>query len=269
MGKLTSRFGRLLKMELSPDPMKLRWDHFLNDQTTIPLTLSLVNAVPDSKLRDTKYLETELLPALGLNDENLNEQPEELSKFFGTGLHIFQYPNQFAAYLAWLSDHATETRSYVEIGSRWGGTFIITCEWLRRIGAPLNTVIAIDPIGETPLLKAYGQHLSKQSTNYSFVKDLSSSPVVRSLFESTQPSFVFIDGDHSMNGALSDHMLARKSADIIVHHDIASDACPESTTLWQYLKELESRRFDHFEFIDQYTSVQGSFLGIGALKRST
>lgn len=249
------------------NPIQARWDYFQNNQATIPATIALVESVPEDKLRDSLFLERELIPALGLNDENLQEQPEELAKFFGTGLHIFQYPNQFARYLAWLTANANDTNTYVEIGSRWGGTFIITCEWLRRIGAPLKSAIAIDPIGETPMLKTYGEHLSRQKIEYQFVKDYSTSQAVRALFHHHRPDFVFIDGDHSMRGALADHMLARESAQIIVHHDVASDACPETTALWNALKELEAAVFTASEFIDQYPSVHGSFLGIGALRR--
>jgi hypothetical protein len=62
-------------------------------------------------------------------------------------------------------------------------------------------------------------------------------------------------------------MMARQSASIIVHHDISSDACPQTTLLWSALKELESEVFVAIDFVEQYPSVKGSFLGIGALKR--
>ena len=57
--------------------------------------------------------------ALGLNNENLREQPPELASSFGTGLHLWQYPIQMGRYLSFLAAHA-EANSYVEIGSRWG-----------------------------------------------------------------------------------------------------------------------------------------------------
>ena len=249
------------------NPIAARWNHFSRSLDSIPATIALIQAVPEDKFKDVAFLEEKLIPALGLNDENLEEQPKELAQFFGSGLHIFQYPNQLARYMAWLAEYATETRSYVEIGTRWGGTLIVICEWLRRIGTPLSSVTAIDPIGETPLLEAYGNHLSQQAIQYRFLSDSSASQAVADWFLNLRPDFVFIDGDHSMKGALADHMLARKSAQIIVHHDIASDSCPETTLLWQALKELEAGTFTSTEFIDQYKSVNGSFLGIGALKK--
>jgi cephalosporin hydroxylase len=249
------------------NPIQERWDYFRNHPATIPAAIALVESVPEDKLKDVDYLEKKLIPSLGLNDENLREQPMELKQFFGTGLHIFQYPNQFARYMVWLAEHAKHSKTYVEIGSRWGGTFIVTCEWLRRLGAPLKTAIAIDPIGETPMVQSYGEHLVRQGIKYEFIKDYSTSHAVRSLFTKHNPDFVLIDGDHSMRGALADHMLVRDSAEIIVHHDISSDACPDTTALWQALKELEAAGFTATEFTDQYPSVDGSFLGIGALKR--
>ena len=249
------------------DPVAARWDHFSRTLDSVPTAIALIENVPDDKLKDLLFLEEKLIPALGLNNENLQEQPEELAPFFGTGLHVFQYPNQLADYMAWLSENATETRSYVEIGTRWGGTFIVICEWLRRIGAPLSSVTAIDPIGETPLLQAYGNHLRQHGIHYRFAQKSSRSKEVGDLFVELQPDFVFIDGDHSMGGALADHVLARKSAAIIAHHDIASDSCPETTALWQALKEIEVDTFTAAEFTDQYPSVHGSYLGIGTLRR--
>jgi cephalosporin hydroxylase len=249
------------------NPLQERWDYFQKNPGIVPDAVALIASTPADKLRDIAFLERELIPALGLNDENLNEQPAELSKFFGQGLHIFQYPNQFARYMVWLAENAHEAQCYVEIGSRWGGTFILVCEWLRRIGAPLKSAIAIDPIGETPMMKDYGRHLSKQGVDFQFIKDLSTSNTVQNLFKTKRPDFVFIDGDHRLMGALADHMLARQYASIIVHHDIASDACPETTALWNALKELEATLFTATDFTDQYPSVNGSFLGIGALKK--
>jgi hypothetical protein len=39
---------------------------------------------------DVSFLEHELIPALGLNDEVLHEQPPEFSASFGRGLHLWQ-----------------------------------------------------------------------------------------------------------------------------------------------------------------------------------
>ena len=94
----------------------------------------------------------QLLCRLGLNNEHLYEFPRELALCYGHGLRMFQYPVQLAPYLAWLALHAQAVHSYVEIGPRWGGTFIVVAEVLRRANPRLRSIAAVDPIGEAPLL---------------------------------------------------------------------------------------------------------------------
>ena len=55
---------------------------------------------------DVNYLEKILIPELGLNNEMLHEQPQELKKYFGKGLHLWQYPSQLARYSVWLIHNA-------------------------------------------------------------------------------------------------------------------------------------------------------------------
>jgi len=214
---------------------------------------------------DAVYLENEFIPQLGLNDESLREQPAELSPFFGKGLHLWQYPSQLSKYLVWLSYNAKSIRRYMEIGSRWGGTFILISEWLKKIGAPLDLCIAVDPIQETPFLRRYREIASCPVL---YIRSLSTALEFDSVLNSSRPDFVFIDGDHSMRGVMSDHLKVRKFSNIIVHHDISSQSCPDTSLFWQYLKHAEDG-FDFFEFIDQYPSVKGRYLGIGALRRKT
>ncbi|MFN5669123.1 hypothetical protein, partial [Bradyrhizobium sp.] len=100
-----------------------------------------------------------------------------------------------------------------------------------------------------------------------YMQDYSTSPLVAAHVEQLKPDFVFIDGDHSLRGAMLDHLLVRSHARIIAHHDIHSQACPDTTLLWTALKQFEAPIFDTFEFTSQYPSVNGAFLGIGAMKR--
>ena len=81
-----------------------------------------------------------------------------------------------------------------------------------------------------------------------------------------KPDFVFVDGDHTLRGALADHLMVREHARIIVHHDIHSEACPDTTLLWQALEKLERDNFELSAFVEQYPSVGGAFLGIGVMK---
>ena len=124
---------------------------------------------------DVKFLENELIPSIGLNNENLNEQPAELAKFFGKGLHLWQYPSQLAKYLVWIANNANSIKNYTEIGCRWGGTFILINEWLKKIGAPIESSIAIDPIEATPFIKRY---IEICDTPVVYLQNFSTSPEV-------------------------------------------------------------------------------------------
>jgi len=239
----------------------------------IPEAIRSIRALDRSQCLDRRFLEVEFIPALGLNDEILQEQPPELAEAYGKGLHIWQYPKQLAGYLAWLVDVAPNTNSYMEIGSRWGGMCILIAEWLRHNGADLRTIIAVDPIAPSPFLQAYSRFLvgDKQDgrlpPELMYAQALSTSVRVRQLVDQVRPDSVFVDGDHRLGGALADHMMARQYARIVVHHDVHSQACPATTFLWSVLKTLEASVFEAVEFIDQYDSVPGNFLGIGALRR--
>jgi hypothetical protein len=231
-----------------------------------------IAALTEAQCVDARFLETSLIPFLGLNDEHLDEQPPELSTSFGKGLHIWQYPSQLADYLVWLSRNAGEVKSYLEIGCRWGGMFILITEWIRRVGR-LQATTAIDPIKPSPLIETYFELIRNQSganrppIQATYVRDFSTSQAAREIANKVSPDLVFIDGDHRLRGALADHMLVREKARIVVHHDVCSDACPDTTFLWETLKKLEAHEFEFFDFVSQYPSVKGNFLGIGAMKR--
>jgi hypothetical protein len=93
------------------------------------------------ELRDARFLERELLLMAGLNNEIPREFPSELYPFCGYGIRSWQYPPQFSRYLVFLSER--NLRSYVEIGCRFGGTFIICVEYLRRF-SDLSFACALD-----------------------------------------------------------------------------------------------------------------------------
>jgi cephalosporin hydroxylase len=240
-----------------------KYAYYSNIVGSVETTIAKIRDLPMSRCYDTHYIEHQLIPDLGLNDEYLEQQPSEFSPYFGKGLHLWQYPSQLARYLVWLSHNARTIRNYTEIGCRWGGTFILVNEWLKKIGAPIEFSLAVDPIEPTPFVQRY---IEVSSTPVHYIQNFSSSKDVMDYLAILKPDMVFIDGDHSLQGVMFDHLLVRNSGKIIVHHDVASQACPGTTVFWSYVKQAESD-FEAFEFSQQYDSVDGNFLGIGVLKR--
>jgi cephalosporin hydroxylase len=242
-----------------------RYEYYSQIVDAVESTIRNIQGLDRKKCFDTQYLEKTFIPEIGLNNEFLHEQPAELSAYFGKGLHLWQYPSQMSKYLVWLAHNAKHIRKYMEIGCRWGGMFIVISEWLKKIGAPLECAIALDPIEPTPFIEKY---IEISDIPVVYLQSLSNSKEAVEYVETARPDMLFIDGDHSINAVMFDHILARKTSNIIVHHDICSQACPGSTLFWSYLRQAETD-FEHFEFIDQYPSVNGNFLGIGVLKRKS
>jgi cephalosporin hydroxylase len=242
-----------------------RYEYYSQIVNEVEVTVNKIRNLDFKKCFDTEYLEKTFIPDIGLNNEYMHEQPAELSAYYGKGLHLWQYPSQLAKYLVWLAHNAKDIKKYMEIGCRWGGTFIVISEWLKKIGAPLECAIAVDPIEPTPFINKY---VEISDIPVVYLKGLSNSKEVMEYTETAKPDMLFVDGDHAMSAVMFDHLLARKVSNIIVHHDIASQACPGSTLFWSYLRQAEEN-FQHFEFTDQYPSVKGSFLGIGVLKRKS
>jgi hypothetical protein len=227
------------------------------------LDLSRVSLIRDSEidaLKSNTYLERLILD-LGTNVEKPEEQPEIVNKN-GGGLYIWQYPNQFSKYLLQLNKYKIE--SYMEIGCRWGGTFILTTEFLCKMNC-LKTSLAVDII-ESPV-KLYCD-INKHSN---FVMLNSSSKEFKELINDKWFDVIFIDGDHSYAGVSNDYNICKHKSNIFVFHDIISNACQGVVTFWNELKEQENEHFNFYEFIEQYDDVfkntNKKYLGIGLAVR--
>jgi len=197
-----------------------------------------------------------LLPELGFNDENPEELPREMTSLPGMGLRIWQYPNQFAPYLAWLAGESFRIRSYLEIGTRHGGTFLVHDALLNRLNHRFKRSVAVDIIDRPDLLESCEYlKLDSQSAEFArWIKD--------KFFD-----LVFIDGDHSYDGVKGDAYSTFDRCNIQVFHDVSSDACPGVRRCWQEHKRNHAETHDFLEVVDQYDTVQGSFFGIGVAVR--
>lgn len=218
------------------------------------------------QLLDSDFLLRTLLES-GLNNEILHEQPKELSAHFGTGygLKIWQYPNQFIPYLLFVSKYVAQIDSYLEVGARYGGTFIFTNEFLNKFKEEPIISIACDIIAASPNLEDY----TTINTNAKYFSLNSHSIGFQNLIADKKFSLALIDADHSYSSVKKDTELVMNQTNIIVLHDIVSSVCPGVVKYWTEFKNEYANIFNFYEFIDQYESVAGSFLGIGCAVRKT
>lgn len=232
-----------------------------------PLDLSVLQHLDKAaaaSLRDPAFIRDRLLPRLGLNDEGFEQIPPELYEFCGKGLRCWQYPVQFSEYLVLLGRLGVQ--SYIEIGIRHGGTFILTVEYLRRFH-PVTTAIAVD-LGAWPSFEAY----RARNPAAEFFQFNSRSEEFRQLVEARAPfDAALIDGDHSEEGCWQDFMLLKDKAAILTFHDIVSDVVPGVSAVWRKIRAEYAADYEFFEFADQYRSLHERtgkrFLGIGVAVR--
>lgn len=225
--------------------------------------IELIRQQSNEFLTDARKLEI-FLPQLGLNNELLHQIPDELYPYAGKGLLHWQYPNQFSKYLVLLSKLKIE--SYLEIGVRHGGTFVITVEYLNKFH-PLQKAIGLD-IGYAPSVAVYSKINKKVRF---FQADTQTERFTDFLEKEKQFDLVFIDGNHDEVACKNDYDAVKEMAGIIVLHDIASDSCPGVQKLWKQLREKDI--FVCYEFTEQYPVVVErtgeNFFGIGVAIKKT
>jgi cephalosporin hydroxylase len=228
------------------------------------MDLTRIHFIKESNLEDLQnnhYLE-KLIIKLGFNTEILREQPK-IVKENGGGLLIWQYPNQFSKYLCLLREQ--KIHSYIEIGCRWGGTFVLTNEYLKMFNS-IHKSVAVDII-DSPVVNYC---ISNQETQ--FIKINSQSQEFINYMSNHYFDLIFIDGDHTYNGVKNDYQISKNSGKIFVFHDIINDVCPGVVQFWNELKQNENDTYNFFEFVEQYEDVWNEthqhFLGIGvAIKK--
>lgn len=240
------------------------WTHLgMQQGATQPLDLSrlaFIRAASLEELRDRDFLEARLIPGLGLNDEGFEQIPTELHRYCGTGLRCWQYPRQLAGYLVLLS--RLGLRSYLEIGVRHGGTFVLTVEYLRRFH-PLVEAVAVD-LGDSASLREY----AAATEGVRFLQADSHSAEFRAFIESHAGfDLALIDGDHTAEGCWQDFALVRPKTRVVAFHDIVSDVVPGVGEVWRRVRGECAERYDFHEFTAQYDSLHRRtgqrYLGLG------
>lgn len=217
---------------------------------------------------EKSVLDCGLFPYL---DWQLREFPPEHHDRCGKGIGLWQYPSQFSKYMKFIYDTMGTVRTYAEVGVAAGGTFMYTTEFLRRYcGLQKSYAVDIAPPGHVNYINNdqspfQGKlHSYLENTPYAQFIQGTCDDLLRHLdLNAEHVDLLLIDGDHSYEGAKKDFDTLSKKASTIVFHDITNIHCPGVGRLWQEVKGLEG--YEAHEFIDQYASVFGSFLGIGVI----
>jgi len=220
-------------------------------------TVYAIRNASEEQLKDAAWLE-ELLPCFGLNPEMKDFLPKELLDSIG-GVASAQYPNQFARYLCYIAEKPVN--SYIEIGTRFGGTFIITAEYLARFNPEFNLPACVDIIPISDNLKEYRGYRTFHYLQMSSLGGHFAHTIKDRTFD-----LCLIDGNHKYAGCKEDYETMKDKAKRIVLHDIAFNACPGVEQVW---KEIKKDNDTCVEFVDQYPEVTArtgkNFLGIGML----
>jgi hypothetical protein len=218
--------------------------------------IALLRAAPAADLQDPQRLAT-LLAELGLNDEALDEFPPALHPHCGHGLRLWQYPIQFSPYLIHVSRLAI--RSYLEIGIRHGGSFVITAEYLARF-APLRFAVGVDVI-PCPAMGRY----QEQNPQAQFWCQNTRAPDFPARLDALGPiDLVLIDSHHEEAQCRAELELFAGRARVLAFHDITNVGCPGVARVWQQVKAMPD--YDCREFVEQYGDL-GPFMGIGLASR--
>jgi hypothetical protein len=225
--------------------------------------LELIRRAPQERLRDVAWLEHELIPSLGLNDDMPDLFPAALRPALGQGLRAWQWPNQLAPYLATLARHPVSR--YIEIGVEHGGTFALTVEYLRRFG-PIEAAVAVDVMDVTGM-----RRYAAEQPGVEFLRASSHGPRFRRLVESRRWDLVLIDGDHAEAAVRRDFAAVHGHADMIAFHDVVDSYAPGVGAVWEEVKRAHADEFEVHEFTAQYDEVlarKGArSLGLGLLVR--
>lgn len=218
--------------------------------------IAMIRAERPAALRDPAGLEA-LILALGLNDDGLGDFPPALRPHCGHGLRIWQYPWEFARYLAELL--RLGVRSYLELGVRHGGSFVTTVECLARSGT-LKSALAVD-VMPCPSMAEY----SRLNPAARFLQlNTQSAAFERALDEHGPFDAALIDANHDEEECRHEFELLRDRCAMLAFHDIANTDFPAVGRVWSEVTALPGYRC--LEYVSAYPEPHTP-MGIGLAVR--
>ena len=178
-----------------------------------------------------------------------------------TGLHLCQYPNQFARYLLALLDLGP-IESYLELGVGPGGSFVATLEFLGKFWE-IKRACGIDRRERYPNMVEY-----TSMRQYEYVcNDIGTSEAGWKIAE--RWDLCFIDASHDMASVRRDHRLVTEHSRHVAFHDICSCLDPDVGRYWGELTHSDGRYLGQArqgkELTQQYGCSDASWFGIGLL----
>ena len=208
------------------------------------------------------------IPTFGMNDEYIHEIPEHFQEYMGWGIKIWQYPNQFSKLLEFLKGKKIE--SYLEIGVRYGGSFIMINELLKRYNDYVESH-CIDVIEPSEILHTYQHEFVRE--RFFYHQTVSQTPFIFERISGIELDkhtkkidLVFIDGCHSYTCVKQDYFTALMlGAKYIIFHDIVNQNTKGNRLMWNEIKKIHNRTY---EFVDQYDGMDKKYLGIGVVEIS-
>jgi predicted O-methyltransferase YrrM len=140
-----------------------------------------------------------------------------------TGYDIQQTPKEIAAFLVWADQHGVE--SVLEIGT--GSSAGLARFMVKDMGWKVTSLDMNTPDAHDDLIG---------SDNWTFIQADSQATNTIELLKDQKFDLVFIDGDHSYEGAKHDHLTYGKLGRIVAMHDVADGGWWEGST--QYWKDI-------------------------------
>lgn len=207
--------------------------------------ITLLRTAPIENLRSAAWLEYEALPALGLNVEG--RFPRHLKAYQGRGAQSWQWPNQFAKYLAFLSER--EVSSYLELGLFNGGTFIITIEYLSRFASDFQA-LGVD-VEVRPPVRTY---LESAHSNVQVLNARTDDPIVCRAVAQRLWDLALIDAGHAEQECWADYQMVRDYTRLAAFHDISNDFFTGVAQVWERIASCMPRRWIA-EFTEQYPEL--------------